>query len=209
MSANIAKFCQLNDYILLEYEFNRDNSTSKLSSPKVVTTHLGVKEYYEEYPTAMGITNNVLPLTSIPTNAQRSNWFLDSTSYKTTYYSTFDTSISIPTTTYQLDTLRIHLVSGYNFDDAGGFLLQVRAQDNSLNLVDLANFTYAKQSQTLRSTVVKFATNTLFLGNRFYDKYIEFKVPSIQTLGAERKTSPYDTSLGQILLLMFILHTVQ
>jgi len=196
MSTNISKYVALNDFCLLEYEFSKDNTTISLTSLKpTVVTHLGTKEYFNGDDDKSGITNNILPLTALPTNVQRSNWFLDSSSYNLTYYPIFDTSISISTAAYQHDTIKIHLVSGFNFEDVGGFLLQVRAQDNSLNLVDLANFIYAKQPQTLGGNVVKFDTNTLFLGNRFYDKYIEFKVPSIQTLGANTPT----TQLGTVL----------
>jgi hypothetical protein len=201
MATNISKYVQINDYCLVEVEFNKDDAKISLTSlnPIIVTTDLGTKEYFNG-DTGLGITNNVLPLTSIPTNAQRSNWYLDSSSYDLTYYSVFDTSILIPTTSYQHDTIRIHLVSGYNFDNIGGFLLQIRAQDNNLNFADLANFTYAKQPQTFGSNVIKFATNTLFLGNRFYDKYIEFKIPSVQVLGANTP----DTSMGQLLNIKYL-----
>jgi hypothetical protein len=196
MSVNISKYVQLNDYCLLEYQFNKDNTQLSLSSlsPEVVHTKLGTKQYFNG-TTALGITNNVLPLNSIPIDAQRSNWFLDSSSYDITYYTYFDTSTMISTSLYSHDTIRLHIVSGYNFDDAGGFLLQVRAQDNSLNFVDLTNFTYAKQPQTLGNNVIQFNTNTIFLGNRFYDKYIEILIPSVQSLGNNNPT----TQLGNIL----------
>jgi len=190
--SNISKFCQLNDFILLEYEFNRDASTTTLISPTVVTTDFGTKYFYEAVG-ALGTTNNILPLNSIPTNIQRTSWYLDSSSYSTTYPVYWDTSTLITPVGYPCDTVKVHIVSGYNFDDIGGFLLQVRAQDTSLNLVDLANFTYAKQPQTIGiygGDVVKFSPTTLFLGNRYYDKYIEFLIPSIQSLGGDTTATP-------------------
>ena len=191
MAQNISKYVQLNDYILLEYEFNKDGVKLDLSSldPMVVTTDLGTVEYFNGNA-ALGVTNNILPLTSIPTNTQRSIWYTDSSNYLQNYYAVFDTSTSITTTEYEHDEIRLHLVSGYNFDDIAGFLLQVRAQDSNLTLVDLANFTYAKQTETLGSNVVKFSSNTLFLGNRYYDKYVELKVPSVQVLGGDTTASP-------------------
>ena len=50
-------------------------------------------------------------------------------------------------------------------------------------MVDLSNFTWVKQIQG--SDVVKFAVEPLYLGNRFYDKHVEFKVPSVGTLGGQ------------------------
>jgi hypothetical protein len=192
MATNISKYVQLNDFFLLEYEFNKDAVTTPLTIPYVVDSFLGTKYFFED-DGALGITNNILPLNSVPTNTQRTAWFFDSSSYGTTYWNYLDfTSLTnITTPAYACDTVKVHIVSGYNFDDIAGFLLQIRAFDGSTgSLVDLANFTYVKQPQTLGSNVVKFSTNTLFLGNRFYDKYVEFKVPSIQTLGGDITASP-------------------
>jgi len=197
MAKNISKYITLNDYCLLEYEFNKDNTKINYFglSPRVVTTDLGTKEYFNG-DAALGITNNILPLTAIPTNSQRSTWYLDSSSYNTTYYAVFDNINQITINSYEHDIIKLHLVSGYNFDDVGGYLLQIRAQDNSLNYVDLANFCYAKQPQTLGSNVIKFSSNTLFLGNRYYDKYIELKIPSIQVLGANTPSSDLGVALN-------------
>lgn len=188
MSVNISKYISLNSFLLLEYEFNKDGILSTLSTPMFAESIFDTRYFYEGTG-ALGTTNNMLPLNSVPTNIQRTSWYLDSSSYDTTYKAYWDSSSAITTSSYKLDTLKIHIVSGYNFDDIGGFLLQVRAKDTSSNLVDLANFTYAKQSQTFGNNVIKFSTNTLFLGNRFYDKYIEFKVPSVQSLGGDTTTS--------------------
>lgn len=195
MSVNISKYCQLNSFLLLEYEFNKDAATTALTSPILAYTSLDTKYFYEGYA-ALSITNNILPLNSIPTNTQRTNWYLDSSTFTSTYPTYWDASTIISTTTYPCDTLKLHIVSGYNFDDIAGFLLQVRALDNSVNLVDLANFTYAKQSETYGNNVVKFAVNTLYLGNRFYDKYVEFKIPSIQTLGNQALSAAIESLLN-------------
>ena len=194
MSVNISKYIQLNNFLLLEYEFNRDAVTTPLTKPYVVDNYLGTKFFYEG-DGALGKTNNILPLSSVPINDGRTSWFFDPNNYNTTYPrywdpSYYDTSIAISSSDYPCDTVKVHMVSGYNFDDVTGFLLQVRAQDTSLNLVDLTNFTYAKQTLVNTGNIIKFASNTLFLGNRFYDKYVEFKVPSIQTLQGDTTPSP-------------------
>jgi hypothetical protein len=199
MATNISKYCQLTDFLLLEYEFNKDAVETSLTSPYVIESDLGIKYFYEG-DAALGGTNNILPLNSVPTNTQRTNWYFDSSTYNTTYPSYWDSSTVISTSTYPYDTIKVHIVSGYNFDDIGGFLLQIRALDSSSNLVDLANFTYVKQSQTLGSNVVKFSANTLFLGNRFYDKYIEFSIPSIYDLGARTQTEDLETVLNIVSL---------
>lgn len=193
MATNISKYVQLNDFVLLEYEFNRDSTDlTTLTNPIVVQNGFGTK-YFFEGDGALGGTNNVLPMNSVPTNEGRTAWYWDADNYDTTYWSVdlldIDTSVNITTTKYVLDTVKVHIISGYNFDDIGGFLIQVRAIDTSGYLVDLANFTYGKQLQVPDNNIIKFATNALYLGNRFYDKYLEFKIPSIQTLGGVNKGS--------------------
>ena len=191
MATNISKYVQLNDFLLLEYEFNRDGTAVTLANSFVVDTCLGPKYFYES---AGAATNNTLALSSMPTNEGRTSWYFDASNAATTYPLFWDTSVAL-TGDYPRDTIKLHIVSGYNFDDNGGFLLQVRADSATNDLVDLANFTYAKQDAARNSSVVKFATNTLFLGNRFYDKYVEFQIPSVQALGSN---SP-DTSIGNVL----------
>ena len=201
---NISKYVQISDFILLEYEFSRDGVSTSLATMKatVATTDLETKQFFNNVKSvALGNTNNILEFNSIPVNDQRTTWYnnYSNTAPYYSYFSSFDASIAIYTTQYELDIIKLHMVSGYNFDDVTGFLLQIRAEDGSTNLVDLSNFTYIKQPDALGgSNVIKFNSNALYLGNKFYDKYVEFKVPSVQALGNDT-TGGYDTSLGQIL----------
>jgi len=188
MANNISKYVQLNDYLLLEYEFNKDNSTIAISEAYEAITHLGTKQYFNK--DSIGIQNNDLILNSVPLNEKRTNWFVDGTD-NSDYYQYFDSSTTITESNYKHDTLKIHIVSGYNFDDISGFLLQVRA-DTSTNKVDLSNFTWIKQ--VIGNDVLKFSSNALYLGNRFYDKYVELKIPSVEELGGDT-----GTNLGQAL----------
>jgi len=182
MATNISKYLQLNDFLLLEYEFNKDNVTGTLTSPMLAVLDASTLYFYEG-DGALGGTNNILSLNSVPTTADRTSWYFDSVSPTITYPYYWDSSIVISTLTYPLDTIKLHIVAGYNFDDVAGFLLQIRAETSTGSYADLANFTYARQTDAISGNVVKFATNTLFLGNKFYDKYIEFSIPSIQALG--------------------------
>jgi hypothetical protein len=198
---NISKFVSLTEFCLLEYEFSRDAAVVDMSGfTKSVGTRNGVKQYYNGTG-AIGITNNTVEFNSLPINASRDNWF--TTNDITRFESQFsDTSIvSINNTSYKHDTIKLHIISGYNFEDIAGFLIQLRAQDVSSNMVDLSNFTYRKQTYDASvvfspSDVIKFNPNSIYLANKFYDKYIEFKVPSVSVLGDDR-----NTNLGNTLLI--------
>jgi hypothetical protein len=195
---NISKYVAINDFMLLEYEFNRDGTLVDLSSMGVTVVenyagNLQLFNYFKSY--ALGVTNNVLELNSVPTDALRTRWMNNYENIQQ-YNSNFSSVTAINTTSYAHDTIKVHVVSGYNFDDVAGFMLQVRAEKSSGDLVDLSNFTYIKQPDALGSAnVMKFASNILYLGNKFYDKYVEFKVPSVYALGANTP----DTSMGSVL----------
>lgn len=193
MATNISKYVQLNDFLLLEYEFNKDGETLDLDSLGVESyaayTTLGSVQYFNK--DGIGITNNDLALNSEPLQANRASWYIypDDTS---AYYTFFDASVAVSGVDYPFDTVKVHIVSGYNFDDIPGFLLQVQALDVSGNLVDLSNFTWI--NQVLGNDVIKFAISATYLANRFYDKYVELKIPSVQQLGGDTTTQ-----LGQVL----------
>jgi len=176
MAANISKYVQLNDFLLLEWEQNRDNSTTNLSGV-VANTVLGRKQYFNQG--SIGTLNNDLKMNSEPTDSGRASWYTSTD--ESSYWSFFDSSTPVSQPSYPFDTVKIHIISGYNFDDIPGFLLQIGAMDTSGNMVDLSNFTWI--NQVTGNQVIKFSLNALYLGNKFYDKYVEFKIPSVQQLG--------------------------
>jgi len=199
MSTNISKYVQLNDFLLLEYEFNKSETATSLSgiTSMVAETALGSKQYFNIG--SQGTLNNDLFMNSQPNDANRSSWYItDTTSDTFTYWTYFDSSILAKAgspNSYPFDTVKVHIVSGYNFDDISGFLLQIQAETSTGDLVDLSNFTWI--NQILGNDVIKFTTDTLYLANRFYDKYVELKVPSVQYIGGTSGT--WDGSIAELL----------
>ena len=193
MANNISKYVQLNDFLLLEYEFNRDGAETSLTGigSYVAETALGNTEFFNS--SSQGTLNNDLKFNSLPTTENRSSWFFDP-DHPEDYYRFFDSSTLISQSSYPFDTVKVHIVSGYNFDDIPGFLLQIQAQDTSNNFVDLSNFTWVNQV-LLGSGVLKFSPNALYLANRFYDKYVELKIPSVSHL-AGQSTDPIESALN-------------
>jgi len=194
MANNISKYIQISDFLLIEYEFNRDGVELDLTdtgvNPYLAETNLGTKQYFNK--PGIGWTNNTLGLQSVPTDVKRANWYINPDDVSS-YYNYFDSSAFIAQDKYPHDVIKIHIVSGYNFDDVAGFLLQVRAEDVSANMVDISNFTWIKQ--VLGNDVIKFDVEPLYLGNKFYDKYTELKIPSIGNLGGQ-SIEPIEASLG-------------
>jgi len=189
---NISKYISISDFCLIEYEMNRDNTTLNLTTlgASVVTTKLGTKQYFNtNKPNSLGLTNNILEFNAEPSNTQRTNWWINPLNISL-YSNLFASTLNVSSVgLYKHDTIKLHFVSGYNFDDIAGFLCQIRAMSESGDLVDLSNFTYIKQADAMSSSaVVNFSPNVLHLGNKFYDKFILFEIPSIQALSSDRST---------------------
>ena len=72
------------------------------------------------------------------------------------------------------DTIKLHLVQGFNFEDQEGLVLTVRANDLDGNKFVLANIAYTKQDlwETLNPSSFLFA-------GRVYDSFLEFRVLSV------------------------------
>jgi hypothetical protein len=210
MANNISKYVALNDFLLLEYEFNKAGQEIDLRPSGedilcyLAETTSGTKQFFNirsmgkpnKAPLYQTI-NNDLRMNSVPTSSNRSNWYVNP-SDESSYFDYFDSSININNlgqTHYIFDTVKVHIVSGYNFDDIPGFLLQIGAKDSSGNMVDLSNLTWINQSLP-GEKVLKFATNSLYLGNKFYDKYVEISVPSTQYLSRKSPAEPIEQLLN-------------
>lgn len=190
---DISKYVQVNDYLLIEYVFNKAEILTDLTGIKSIVGNniFGTKQYFNQ--NSIGVLNNDLVLNSEPLDANRSGWYVTTNGDISNYGLFFDSSVQLVQPNYVFDTVKVHIVSGYNFDDIPGFFLNVGALDTSNNHVDLSNFTWL--GQILGNSVLKFSPNALFLGNRFYDKYVEFKVPSVQKLGGNN-TEPIEQALS-------------
>jgi hypothetical protein len=190
---NISKYVQLNDFLLLEYEFNKDqfNVTPLTNIGSLcISTNIGSFQYINT-GADRAVTNNDFGLNSLPENPSRTTWYCyppDISTNYSNYFAHCDSSTLVNVPSYALDTIKVHIISGYNFDDVAGFLLQIRAKNTGGNFVDLANFTWINQILEAGSNVINFSTNALYLANRFYDKYVQFRIPSIQVLGGDTVT---------------------
>ena len=98
------------------------------------------------------------------------------------------------------DTIRIHILSGYTFNDTLGFLLSVKGSQtgnaeykSADNNVILQNFIFHKGNI---SNVIKFNSHPFYMSQRFYDRYIEFQVPSLYYMGVNKSDNDFFKKLS-------------
>lgn len=184
MSNNISKYVQLNDFILLEYEFCRngndnEKNLTKLNSEVFYTVNGGVQYIDAAFQAE---TNNTYGFTSIPMDAMNSTW-LYGESFNTLAPSIYKrTSVN---GVYNFDKIKIHVVSGYQFQDSDGFLVRVRGFNNNGGMSTLANFTWTKNIPDQYKKQLFFNPSPITISNKRYDKYILLEVPSMYDLGLD------------------------
>jgi hypothetical protein len=75
------------------------------------------------------------------------------------------------------DTVRLHLVQGFNYEQYQGLIFNLKAAKKNGKLFNLANFVFNRND-----TYETLNPNSFFFGGRVYDSYLEFRVLSLHNL---------------------------
>jgi len=75
------------------------------------------------------------------------------------------------------DTIKIHFISGFNFENNTGFILNAKCLSTKNDIINLLNFAVTKQDsfETLNS-------NSFYFAGKYYASYIEVKLLSLYNL---------------------------
>lgn len=76
------------------------------------------------------------------------------------------------------DTIRLHLVQGFNFEDNFGLVLSIKCKKKDNTNLVLANYSYNKEDSTFE--VIN--PNPFFFGGKVYSSYVELRVLSLYNL---------------------------
>ena len=198
MKKNISRYTQLDNTILMEYIINNEYQNYDSDSTDVDMLNLSQNEAQLLFikPTSninTGLlyfdnngedTKNSYKHLALPLDKSGSEWiFCEDKEYINNYLeiANYNSSISRRSDIYNksnyniaYDTIRLHIISGYSFNDIYGILIQVSTLNDDGNIINLANWLY-KDSD--REYVYE---KPIIINNKVFDKYIEFKIPSIQ-----------------------------
>lgn len=211
MKKNISRFTLLDNTILLEYIINNEYQNYDSDSYDVDMYQL----YYNESQVLFtkpisdidtGLlyidnedknTNNGYKHLAVPLDKTGTEWFVykNDKKYVDEYliFNNYNNSISKKTNLYNssfnvaYDTIRLHILSGYTFEDVYGIMLKVSTLNDNAEIINLANWIYRNND---REYIYE---KPIINNNKIFDKYIEFKIPSIQFLrGIEYNESSED-----------------
>lgn len=191
--ASTSKFLQLTPQILVEYIY-KDTVT-----PEVIETdsngsriHILNNTYTntnflfnEDNPYVY--TGNTKLLSAIPITADKSkyayltsNTALQYLDYDpnlidiATYQAQITGPYNVPVKLIEYDTIKIHLLSGFDFIDSDGIMFEVLIRDRSGKKHNIASLAYLKADNYEINN-----PKPLLIGERLYTKYILLKVPAL------------------------------
>jgi hypothetical protein len=206
--ASTSKYIQIDPQILLEYIY------TDTTSPEVIPTSTSGNRilildnqytgsnflFNEDNPNI--VTGNTRFKSAIPINSEKTRYaYL--TNKNVLNYLDFDENldsvndllsqlispINVPVKGIQYDTIRLHLISGFSFEDKGdGFVFEALIRDRNLNLHNLLSIVYRKSDSYEINNPAPFISN-----EKLYTKYIEIKLPALNYLVDDyviNKTNP-------------------
>ena len=102
-----------------------------------------------------------------------------------------------PTLNVEYDTVKLHLLSGYNFDDSAGLVFSVNARMTDGNLLKLCDIVILPG----HSDLLKYSSRPFRISQWVYDRFIEIKIPSHKYLLDQQKANPGSSTswVGQVL----------
>lgn len=180
-----SKKIQVAGYAILEYIYSDESKPiSKHSFYKIKNDNRGITIAVNE-DNAATFSRNVLDYTFIETNdhtkvahADRDRSFvLEELSDEIDV----DDSLGIPSTyNVKYDTIRVHILSGYNLEGLSGFGVRIGANLNEGGKSYLASHIYNTGENTIVNNSEPFS-----ISEQIYDKYLEFKVPSLSYINEQ------------------------
>lgn len=186
---------RINPYILLEYIYSGSSSptiipTSQVSFRRIRNNHVDVDTIVNNNGAS---TNNIIDSTVVDLNDGRYALLdLDSAYfYPNTDPDVVVSNISIsPVLNVTYDKVRVHILSGYNFDDLEGFIISIYARMNNDKLVRLCNLSHINAD----IEHLFFNPRPIKLSDFIFDKYVEFQIPSQEAMLLQQQATPLSTT---------------
>jgi hypothetical protein len=185
-----SKFIQINNFVLLEYVYeDNTNSFSNTSVGCQILTNTYTNErLFLNYNTAIQKTKNTLDVNAYENINIRNRWnYLDIDAPnpflgQDPNITLTDVSSLLASSSIRYDKVRIHFVSGYNFENIEGFILKIFIKDDSGNNFNLSHRVFRKNEHAL-----EFNDAPLLINERSYDRFLEIQIPSTSFIITEQQ----------------------
>lgn len=186
-------FVQIAPYLLLEYTYGGPETTfisNQVRLARIRNEYLNHQCQFLNTSPSFNATQNVLNTSAA--NLGGFKWAFLNTDVPVPYINLdpkiqyADLSSLLPTISVLYDRVRVHILSGYRLDDLQGLIVEVSAREAQTSLFSvLANNVYLNSDD--RDIL---NPKPILLGDRMYDRYIEFLIPSLRGINADFFADP-------------------
>lgn len=190
-----SSYIQISDYAVIEYIYASEIITT--SKAKTLRLYNNYNRQYQflNSASATQLTGNVLDYSAVRIGADTSRFgYLDIDTVSPIVQSDSNievvdvSNLLLPSQKY--DTIRLHILSGYDFPGLDGIILQIVWDQWNIEGKGGTPFIAASQVYLKGEERLEFNTTPLFLGDRLFDRYLEFKLPSLAEVNFDYWNSP-------------------
>ena len=184
--ANLATsiYLQISQYALVEYIYASEIiPTSKARTLRLYNNYSNEYQFFNN-TAANKLTRNILDNSAVRLGRESTLWgYLDMDAVTPIVeidpnLELVDITRSMPSNV-KYDRVKLHLLSGYDFAGIDGIILQLNWNEWNNSGTGGRNFTPAAQVYVKGEERIQFSTAPLFVGDRLFDRYIEFALPSL------------------------------
>lgn len=189
-----SRYIQITPWALLEYEYGESNYEISVSTTKALKITNGYTNnfHFVNGDIAFNVTGNVLDNSVVPMSSLRKRWgYTDIDAIVPLIGSDPNLSLDdagLTSSTIKYDSIKIHIVSGYNLEGLDGIIASIQFKDRKDKYVDIANHVFR-----INESEFNFNSSPIFLGDRLYDRFIEFKIPALAWINKEFLANPGNT----------------
>ena len=198
--ATSSKYVQLSSSVLMEYVYADQEQINEIGNPYRISTVNApiwkMNNAHSKQPQIMNADSAEIIQDGLPigTGNVRNRSFGAILPYKGAlldinrliFYNDYDSNLT-PTASLPInfvspkspvyDTIKLHLIQGFNFEDNEGFILSIKVKTKSGATIVLANLSYNKEDQFEILNPSPF-----FFGGKIYDSYVEIRVLALYNL---------------------------
>ncbi len=192
-------YVQLSNFALVEYIYDNQIISTTVAKPYRLKNGYIDEYQFVNASTAINRTGNVLDRSASKLGNNTNLWAyhdIDSPSPIIQIDSNFTLADLTPSvlSNQRYDTVRVHLVAGYDLPGLDGIIVELQWEEWRIEGAGGRKFSPGTQVYLKSEQTINFNTSPLFLGDRFYDRYVEFKVPALAYVNEDFWNSPNATN---------------
>ncbi len=183
------RFVKLTDYLLLEYNYTTaptpeqyfvNTGAPAVGFEKIVNGYFSNAVQILNKPADQEVTHNVRDLSVVQIEKNRfvtldMDYLVPFLDYDSKLTSVSNLPVVFPSNIgVYYDTIKFHIVSGYNFDNIDGVILQIKFQERTGKKATVLQLLVTRSDVTLPIL----NPNPIYLGGALYDHYVEAKIPA-------------------------------